>query len=296
MVTKDKILNLFDEKKELTIVSIVDELNVSKQYVHRIIIKLLDAGIINKYGSAPKTFYRLNEVISKDDSNINIEKNIDDFLNKNFIVITEVGEFLEGLSAFEFWCKKRKLPLNKTLDEYILTKNKYDNYFNNNHLIDGLEKLKNTKGFDNIYLDSLYYLNFYAIERFDKTRLGTILHYAKQGQSKTLMQLLIEAIKSHLNNILDVYKIDALAFVPATIKRETQLMKVLENGLKLNKPKIVIEKYSGLIPVPQKSLNKLEEIINNADNTFIIKSSISYKNVLLIDDAVGSGSTLNQIA
>jgi hypothetical protein len=296
MVTKDKILNLFDEKKELTIVSIVDELNVSKQYVHRIIIKLLDEGKINKYGSAPKTFYRINEANSKGDSNINIEKNIDDFLNKNFIVITEVGEFLEGLSAFEFWCRKRKLPFNKTLDEYLLTKNKYDNYFNNNHLIDGLDKLKNTKGFDNIYLDSLYYLDFYAIERFGKTRLGTILHYGKQGQSKPLMQLLIEAIKSHLNHILDVYKIDAIAFVPATIKRETQLMKVLENGLKLNKPKIVIQKYSGLIPVPQKSLNKIEERINNADNTFIIKSSISYKNVLLIDDAVGSGSTLNQIA
>ena len=48
--------------------------------------------------------------------------------------------------------------------------------------------------------------------------------------------------------------------------------------------------------MPQKSLNKLEERINNAENTFVIKGNISYKNLLLIDDAVGSGATLNQIS
>jgi uracil phosphoribosyltransferase len=296
MVAKDKILKLFEEKKELTIVSIVDTLNISKQYVHRVIIQLLDKGIIVKYGTAPKTFYRINQSVNQIENRLFVENKNIEYLQKNFIVITEIGEFLEGLIAFEFWCNKRKLPFEKTLDEYILTKKKYDNYFNKYHLIDGLEKLKNTKGFDYIYLDNLFYLDFYAIERFGKTRLGTILHYAKQGQSKPLMKLLIEAIKKHLNDILDIYQIDAIAFVPPTIKRETQLMKVLESGLKLNKPKIILEKYSGLIPVPQKSLNKLEERINNADNTFMIKSSISYKNVLLIDDAVGSGSTLNQIA
>jgi predicted amidophosphoribosyltransferase len=59
---------------------------------------------------------------------------------------------------------------------------------------------------------------------------------------------------------------------------------------------VKIRKISGIIPVPQKSLSKLEERITNAENTFAISETARYNHVLLIDDAVGSGSTLNQIA
>ena len=61
-------------------------------------------------------------------------------------------------------------------------------------------------------------------------------------------------------------------------------------------PKIRIQKISGIIPIPQKSLGKIEERISNAENTFAISETIRYQKVLLLDDAVGSGSTLNQIA
>lgn len=110
------------------------------------------------------------------------------------------------------------------------------------------------------------------------------------------MTILIDEIKEKINTLISVYKVDAIAYVPPTIRRETQLMKVLANGLKINLLSIEIQKIGGIIPVPQISLNKIEERINNAENIFVVKGNVSYKNVLLIDDAVGSGSTLNQIA
>lgn len=307
MSVKEKIEQLFIEKKELNISEIVDTLAISKQYVHRVLLVLQEANFIEKFGSAPKTIYKLvsrvgniyNESIQLDakiETATIFKKDKLAFLDANFLVITELGKMLTGLDAFENWCKKRKLPIEKTLDEYILTKNKYSNYFDTNQLISGLDKLKNTKGYEKIYLDELLYLDFYAIERFGKTRLGTILHYAKQGQNKMLMKILIEEIKKKLDKIIEIYGIDAIGYVPPTIKRETQLMKVLMNGLKINKPKIEIIKIGGIIPVPQKSLNKIEERISNAENTFVVRSNGSFKNLLLIDDAVGSGSTLNQIA
>ena len=73
-------------------------------------------------------------------------------------------------------------------------------------------------------------------------------------------------------------------------------MKYLETHLHINLPKIKIQKISGIIPIPQKSLSKIEERIRNAENTFAITETVRYEKVLLIDDAVGSGSTLNQIA
>ncbi len=297
MSFKNKIQFLFEDKKEWSVIEIVSELNVSKQYVHRVLNQLVENNEIEKIGLPPKTIYRKKEVqILPNIPKVIISKDKELFLNENFILITEVGQLLDGIAAFENWCQKRKLPLEKTIDEFILTKDKYNQYVNQNGLISGLEKLKTTKGYDTIFLDEVLYLDFYAIERFGKTRLGTILHYAKQGQNKMLMKLLIDEIKEKIDTITSVYKIDAIAYVPPTIKRETQLMKVLANGLKINLPSIEILKIGGIIPVPQKSLNKIEERINNAENTFVVKSKVSYNTLLLIDDAVGSGSTLNQIA
>lgn len=62
-------------------------------------------------------------------------------------------------------------------------------------MIDRLSKLTNTSGIDEIGVDALYYLDFYAIERFGKTHLGTLMHYAKQGQNKLLMKRIAEEIK-----------------------------------------------------------------------------------------------------
>jgi len=297
MKIKEKIINLFVQKIELTVSEIVNEISVSKQMTHLVLNKLLEINFIEKIGRTPKTIYRLkknSEIQNR--LSISISKDKQTFLKENFILITEIGQMLEGAEAFENWCQKRKLPFEKTIDEFILTKDKYNNYLDKNGFISGLDKLKNTKGYDTIFLDELLYLDFYAIERFGKTRLGTILHYAKQGQNKMLMKILIQEIKEKIDNIVTEYDIDAVAFVPPTIKRETQLMKFLANGLNINLPVIEIQKIGGIIPVPQKSLNKIEERINNAENTFVIKGNVSYNNLLLIDDAVGSGSTLNQIS
>ncbi|MEZ4876050.1 MAG: hypothetical protein R2805_00625 [Flavobacterium sp.] len=292
------IKNLFLERKELSVTEIVNEINVSKQYIHRVIKTLLENNEIIKIGMPPKTIYKLN-----DTEIVSIVKNEGDFsqdkirfLNENFMIITEIGQILNGVEGFQNWCLKRKLPLEKTVDEFILTKKKYTNYLDSNGLLSGLAKLKSTVGFKEIYMDELLYLDFYAIERFGKTRLGTILHYAKQGQNIMLMKILIKEIRDKIDLIISTYKIDAIAFVPPTIKRETQLMKVLANGLKINLPSVEILKISGIIPVPQKSLNKIEERINNAESTFVVKSNVTFNTILLIDDAVGSGATLNQIA
>ncbi|MCY7292740.1 MAG: hypothetical protein LH615_11235 [Ferruginibacter sp.] len=297
MKIKDKIIILLKEKGDLSIKEMVDVMEVSKQAIHIAINQLLDKELITKFGRTPKTIYRLK----------NIEKTISTFtqnidqpslalLEQYFILITETGSMLTGVDAFAKWCHQRQLPLEKTINEYLKTKEKYLGYYNKINIINGKEKIANTKGYDIIYLDEIYYLDFYAIERFGKTRLGTLLHYAKQGQNKFLMKILVQEALPKLKDLLAINNFDAVAYVPPTIRREVQLMKYLETHFKINLPKVAIQKISGIIPVPQKSLSKLSERITNAENTFAVSESIKYKHLLLIDDAVGSGSTLNQIA
>ncbi len=297
MKIKDSIIKLLTERGDLSVKEMIDLLHVSKQAVHKSILQLRESDVVVKLGKVPKTIYRLKKI---EDEKSAVTISIDDksavFLKRNFLLITETGDMKEGLDGFENWCKQRKLPVEKTIAEFITTKEKYDLYFNTLGVIDGNEKLLNTKGYDKIFLDQVYYLDFYAIERFGKTRLGTLLHYAKQGQNKFLMAKILTEIKPKLDKLLKAEKFNAVGYVPPTIRREVQIMKYLETQLKINLPKVNIQKISGVIPVPQKSLSKLEERITNAENTFAVSEKIQYNHLLLVDDAVGSGSTLNQIA
>jgi DNA-binding transcriptional ArsR family regulator len=296
MKVRDSILKLLAQKGDLSVKELVDLIDVSKQAIHVTLRKLLEEQKIEKFGRAPKTIYRLRESIPALLSPDTLEQTDRIFLEKEFLLITETGELLEGEPAFYKWCQQRKLPFAKTADEYIQTKKRYDLYVDDKGVINGMDKLRNTKGYDKIHLDELFYLDFYAIERFGKTRLGTLLHFAKQGQNKMLMKKMVLEIQPRINQFMQGGIYDAVGFVPPTIRREVQLMKYLDTHIKIDLPRIRIQKISGIIPVPQKSLSKLEERVRNAESSFTLNNQVSYKNLLLIDDAVGSGATLNQIA
>lgn len=297
MTVKDSILQLFSTSRELSVKEITDTLGASKQMVHISMKQLLEEGRVTKLGRTPKTIYRLNDKPVETAATLpEISVADTEFLQRNFLVVTETGDLIEGITAFSYWCRQRKLPVEKTLAEFKLTKQKYAPYYDQHNIVNGLDKLRNTKGYNRIGLDELCYLDFYAIERFGKTRLGTLLHYAKQGQNKFLMQLMMDEITDRIKSFIHQQRADAIAYVPPTIRREVQLMKFMENVLKIALPAIKLKKISGIIPVPQKSLNKLEERITNAENTFAVIEQRKFQRVVLIDDAVGSGSTMNEIA
>lgn len=98
------------------------------------------------------------------------------------------------------------------------------------------------------------------------------------------------------NRFIAKNNISAIGFIPPTIKREVQFMRELEKNLNTNLPVLKITKIKTEIIVPQKTLTKLSDRIINAANTIYIEDRRSFSTVLLIDDAVGSGATLNETA
>ena len=75
-----------------------------------------------------------------------------------------------------------------------------------------------------------------------------------------------------------------------------QIMTVLQKLLNIELPLIKVEKIRNQIVVPQKALSKVFERKANAKNTFYVPKQQSYNCVLIIDDAIGSGATINEIA
>ena len=48
--------------------------------------------------------------------------------------------------------------------------------------------------------------------------------------------------------------------------------------------------------VPQKTLSKIEDRVENAKQTIMVNDTRSFNNILIIDDAVGSGASINETA
>jgi len=295
--TNELIIGLLDKKGAMRVHDLALETGLSKQLLHRVLLQLIADGKIKRIGKAPKVFYSIEEernLMVSEPEQISFTKS--EFLEKHFLFIRETGERLNGLEGMKFWCIRQKLPLEKTIDEFIATRKKYLSYFNEHGLISGMEKIKSTRGFSFIGADEIYYLDFYAIERFGKTKLGTLLHYAKQGQNKKLMAEICSEIQPAIHQFIKREKIDSVAYIPPTIKRELQFMKFLEKNLQLPSPHLKIVKVSGEIVVPQKALSKIEDRIANAKSSLFPVENGHYKNILLIDDAIGSGASMNETA
>lgn len=73
-------------------------------------------------------------------------------------------------------------------------------------------------------------------------------------------------------------------------------MKELEKHLRLSLPSVSVVKVKTPIIIPQKTLSKLEDRVENARRTIIVDETKTYTNILIVDDAVGSGATLNETA
>lgn len=291
--TAGKILEYIRKNGQATGSELAHVFDISDRAIRKQLSKLLENGEIYKIGKPPKVYYLITELKKVNNVIFNINDKIKKEINQKFLIITPSGEKKEGFEGFVYFCEKNNLPIEKTAVEYLETIVKYDKY-KKDGLIDGLSKLKNT--FNQVYLDQVFYLDFYSIERFGKTRLGQLLLYAKQSQNKALMKEIIVEIKPKVDNVIKKYKIDGLGYIPPTVKRETQLMRVLEKGLQEDVRKVKIAKVKTMVAVPQKTLNKLADRIENASKTIVVEENTRFKNILLIDDAIGSGATLNETA
>jgi len=156
------------------------------------------------------------------------------------------------------------------------------------------------KHFEQTYLDAVIFADQYIYGQFGRGKLAEMSYYAKQSQDTKLIAESIAEIFPKLKCIISREDYDAIAITPWSVRREEQILETLKKRLSsLGLPFINIIKYSpSNIFIPQKSLKKSEDRIENAKNTIFVddRDIEKYKKVLLIDDFVWSGATLNETA
>lgn len=304
MKTSEKILEYISKNGQSSGKELVDYVgDITPRAIRKQLKILLDAGKLKKIGRPPKVFYSMVTVVpasgeSKGTSmasarSVVIGREIARVIEARYLYITPTGEMALGLEGFSIWCEKTKQDLEKTAKEYVRTLEKYDAFLRNG-LIDGTEKLKTT--FKEVFVKRLYYVDFYSIERFGKTRLGQLLLHSKNSQDRNLIKTLTHEIRPKILDLIKKYSIDGVLFVPPTVKREIQFMKELEKQLELPVRTLSVTKVKTPITVAQKTLSKLDDRVENARKTIVVEDGGTYENILIIDDAVGSGASINETA
>ncbi len=305
--TSEKIIEYIAKRGQASGQELADYLGITDRAVRKQLRSLFGNEKVKKIGKPPKVFYILPQkkhlfktnaghfkLSSNEVCLTKLSANKYKIIENNFLYISPRGERWDGIKGFARWCENRLLDAEKKASEYINIYNKYTK-FKKNNLISGKDKIKNT--FKNsTCLNDVFYADFYAWEIFGKTKLGQLLLYGKQSQNKKIILEIAQKIKPIINTFIKNHSIEAVGFVPPTIKRQVQFMKVLEKNLKITIPIIKIAKIQTEIITPQKTLSKLSERIDNATHSMFVTDTRSFSNVLLIDDAVGSGATMNQIA
>ena len=280
------------EKGRVTAKEMVDFLGITRQGLFLQLAKLLRAKKIAKMGKSPLVYYYLPEAAVQN-RGVAMDSKITNFINERYLYVSPLGEKQFGMVGFSLWCQKTNQDREKTAREYVITQRKYDKWTHGG-VINGIDKLKST--FPKVYLDKLLYLDFYSIERFGKTKLGQLLLYAKQSQSREVINELVALVRAPIEQIVVKHEIGSIGYIPPTVRREVQLMKELERQLILPLRKLKISKIRSEMMVPQKTLSRLLDRVENAARTILVKDTGVHENILLLDDAAGSGATLNETA
>lgn len=300
--TANKIIGYITANKQARAHDIGRIFNIGQTAVHRQLNKLVEQGKLQKVGKPPLVFYVLTaqtQTATITGKASILSASTVKYINKNYLYITPQGEMLSGMEGFQAWVTSVKedtriMPLS---EEYVKTHSRAEASRSPEGWIDATHKLSAT--FSDNALTKLFYGDFYSISKFGKTKLGNLVLYSKQSQNRQLIDIAVEQVKPIIQRIITIYTIDTIAFAPPSLPRKLQFMQEFADRLDINLPKVqLVKSYKGDIIVAQKSLTGVEERITNARDTIFLKSplSVGTKNILLIDDAVGSGATLNETA
>lgn len=300
--TLQKILNFFDLQDTIGITTLSQISGLSRTILHKYVKELVSQKKLTKIWSWSHTRYQIIDWKTKntksDHKDINIDREVRNKLDEVFLKYTPQWTILKWYDGILQWCKSRWLDPEDKIKSYIKISDHISSVRNKCGLLESTQAFAKTVW--DCHIEKIYYADQYKRMDFGRGKLAEMTFYAKQSQNrKTLIQcidMFVDKIKCLIQNS----KIDAIAFVPATISRQWQLLKMIDTAMQdILLPRIQIKKfYEGNMKIPQKSLKKREDrIINAQKSIYVYDPHVStYKNVLLIDDFVWSGATMNETA
>ena len=289
--TKQKIIDVLYDKC-LSPFDLQHHLGISASTVHDHLRFLFREGFIEKVGVAPHVCYTVKK------------KTAVDIVNEYFVFQDSLGKLHYGMDGFHLWSENslKKMTFEEKValyNERISTAeaNKKGFFFD---MTDKLQKVKSVG--EGVYLSEMACLALRTVQDFGRTRMGVYMDVVKSAGTPKILDAVLDFSVPLIIAYAKECQVNAVGFIPPTRRRPKQIMTLLEKQFhkgSFRAAVIDIEKIRGDIPREQKTIRELRDRIHNANHTFRVSpySHVhNYKRILLVDDFIGSGTTLNQVA
>ena len=296
--TNQQIINFLTAHWPSSAKQITDHFGFNATIIHRHLKDLIAQWSISKSWKVPKVLYfetwsQHSPIKTNWDQTTQFVFNDIQWLNNHYYSLDSDWWILQWFDGFMIRCSDRKLDAYDQYQQYRTIIEHIDNKRDINGLINTLPVL--IKKWQPVYLDQLYVCDTYTVGHFGKSNLWSLAFHAKQSQNKVLAQAVVHRMQPSLVWIIRDQWIDAICFAPISVKRSIQLMDELRDQLSYTIPIVKLQKlFPNNIVVPQKSLKGDISRNKNAINTIFAQSwQKKYDKILLIDDFISSGATLN---
>ena len=293
-----KLFKVIQDNPDVSPAELSSLVAASRSAVHSGLQVLLQRGFIEKQGAPPRVYYRAVDGVS--------EAVQDSFLYKN-----ASGGLLFGMEGFAMWSEGRfgTLPLADKVRLYEESFAAYQQEKESGLFFEMDAGLKIPSA--DIVFDSLRCFDLYTLqvgEETKRTKAAVLLEVIKGSGSPAKMRDLVQGYVvssvEKINTIIEKDGIDGVAFVPPTAMRKVQIMRMLEsaftdrNGHGVDCVGIRRDfTGSDSFRQEQKHIASVANRVTNARNTYrVTRSGTVYEKLLLVDDLVGSGATVNEIA
>ena len=290
--TKQKILDLLQGQR-LSPADLRQILGVSASVVHGHLKSLLKEGLIQKFGSAPRVFYKIRE------------RSAVDVIEDSFVFQDSLGELHTGMDGFRLWSERglKNVSFEDKIVRYAdrittMESNKRDGVFD---LTGKLQKIIAVG--EKKHLERMVCLSLRTVRDFSRTKMGVYIDVVKNFYRKEVVEELLDHAVPLIIAYAKKQKVNAVGFIPPTRKRDHQIMTLLQKRFQKGPLRVAILPIQKIrtngVAREQKTIRDLKDRIYNADHTFSLSPYTyphNYKRILLVDDLIGSGSTLNQVA
>jgi len=249
-----------------------------------------------KKGMAPRTYYSLSKPGQQSSpAALNLSQEQKETLDKDFILMKKEGHQVHGLSAISEYAYEHNLDPQQVADDFLA-----DRASSAPGIDDGDEALVvllEEKTTINPNTVQNYSLADYAhTERYGQTALAKRLYAAKSSHNVVMQTEIFKATEHQIHTMIDEYQIDAVAFVPSSSAAGRVFMKEWKDYLDLPLPHVNLVHPYHHSSLPQKSVSMTTDKLRNAQDKVAIDDHRKFNHVLILDDTLVTGSTIQSTA
>ncbi len=294
-----QILQLLSTHHTLRPAEIHRVTNFSRQHIHAILKSLLLSGQIIRRGTSPRTYYSLAKAGQQSSETIlQLTDKQHDILQSDFLIIKKEGHQVSGVKAICDYAQELNQDPQQIAIQFLEARDKQlsEIEIDEGEAHDQIKLLETKEAVKQGTIQHFHFADYCEVGDYGDTALAKKLRTAKNSGNALLQLQLFRETERQLQEYIADYGVDAVAFIPGSTMQGKDLMKRWKETLDLPLPHVNLVRAIEENAVPQNIISLQTDREQAADGTLAVADHRRFRHVLLIDDELITGTTMQNAA